>query len=67
MEQAHVVGITVQTIHGNRFNIYGDVSYSAADETYYCDGQSWPQEIVDEVICDRQPDYEDEDRHSMYA
>lgn len=43
-------GLSIKTVTGMEFDVYGDVQYKEEFDTYYCDGQSWPSEIVVEVI-----------------
>lgn len=43
-------GLLVRLISGKVLNVYGPITYSTEHDCYYCDGQSWPREIVLEVV-----------------
>ena len=43
-------GLHIVTINGLEFTVSGSVTYNYKTEIYYCAGQSWPSEIVKEVL-----------------
>lgn len=43
-------GLKIKTVTGMEFEVYGEIKYNPEYEVYYCAGQSWPKEIVKEVI-----------------
>lgn len=51
-------GLHIRTVFGYRFEVLGKVTFEFqgnGDLIYYCDGQSFPAEIVTEIIMeDRQ-------------
>ena len=61
-------GLKIKTKAGAEFEEYGKVTYMEVDNevTYFCNGASFPAEIVTEVISRRSPDTDDTDRHKMY-
>lgn len=49
MVEIEGVGLLIQPVSGKTLNVYGPVTYSAEHDCFYCDGQSWPAQIVVEV------------------
>lgn len=43
-------GLRIQTISGKVLEVKGTVTFNPATNTYYCAGESWPGEIVKEVL-----------------
>ncbi|MCL2035432.1 MAG: hypothetical protein FWG94_11995 [Oscillospiraceae bacterium] len=43
-------GLRIRTITGAEFDVYGAVEHNTATGIYYCNGESWPAEIVKEVL-----------------
>lgn len=43
-------GLWIETVQGQRLKRIGAVRYHAALGIYYCDGSSWPEEIVRGVL-----------------
>ena len=46
-------GLHIRTVAGDEFDVSGKVTYKESLEdgrVYYCGGQSWPEEIVKEVL-----------------
>jgi hypothetical protein len=43
-------GLKIKTVMGYEFEVRGAVAYKPEYDTYYCAGQSFPAEIVKEVI-----------------
>lgn len=43
-------GLRIKTVTGLEFEVMGEVTFSEEFDTYYCNGQSFPTEIVVEVI-----------------
>lgn len=44
-------GLRIKTVTGLELEVLGPVTYKPEYDTYYCAGQSWPAEIVMEVLC----------------
>ena len=46
-------GLLIKTVSGAEFEVHGSVTYKDFPNdgrVYYCDGQSWPESIVKEVL-----------------
>lgn len=43
-------GLRIRTVTGQEFVVRGAVAYKAEYDSYYCAGESFPAEIVTEVI-----------------
>lgn len=43
-------GLKIRTVTGTEIEVFGTVEFNQATGVYYCAGQSWPQEIVEEVL-----------------
>ena len=43
-------GLVIQTVTGKQFTVYGNVTYRSDYDVYYCAGESFPSEIVKEVL-----------------
>lgn len=46
-------GLKIKTVTGAEFTVYGHVTWQDDEKdgkVYYCDGRSWPEEIVMEVL-----------------
>jgi len=43
-------GLKIKTVTGQEFEVHGTVTHNAALDVYYCNGASWPAEIVENVI-----------------
>jgi len=41
-------GLKIKTVTEQEFTVSGPVEYR--DGVYYCDGASWPEEIVERVL-----------------
>ena len=43
-------GLKIKTVTGLEFEVIGEVTYSPKYGVYYCNGQSFPADIVVEVL-----------------
>lgn len=50
-----LAGIRIKTVGGDNLTLFGRTTYNKANETYYCNGYSYPSEIVKEVIYSNSP------------
>lgn len=44
------MGLRIKTITGVEFEVYGQVKYNPDTNIYYCNGSSYPAEIVEEEL-----------------
>ena len=50
-----IAGIRIETVRGDNLTLFGRTTYNKENETYYCNGYSYPSEIVKEVIYSNSP------------
>lgn len=49
-EEIEGIGLAIKTVTGLEFERYGPVKLNYYTDIYYCDGRSWPSEIVVKVL-----------------
>ena len=54
MNYDNACGLKIKTVTGKEFEVHSPVEYSEYYDTYYCAGQSWPSEIVTEILFKRE-------------
>ena len=48
-----MTGLKIKAINGNEFTVFGKVTFKEFPDhgkIYYCGGESWPEEIVEEIL-----------------